>query len=125
MRSQALKYKRLMVITSSKMSTICWKEIPAVRQTGVRSEIVRYRKSPIDWVKGMTSVRSVRKGRRKNPPSVSTYRNESEQLYSEDVDQHMAILTEAVTPAAEISVKEIQVGDVGVPQSSVKRICGS
>ena len=41
------------------------------------------------------------------PPTVSTYRNKSEDLYAEDVDQYMAILSEVVTPTAEISLGDI------------------
>ena len=41
------------------------------------------------------------------PPFTSTYRTESGDIYAEDVDQHMTILLEVVTPAAEISVKYI------------------
>ena len=37
------------------------------------------------------------------PPYVSMYRSESGEMYDEDVDQHMAILPDVVTPAAEIS----------------------
>ena len=37
-------------------------------------------------------------------PAVSTYRNDSVELYAENVDQHMAILPKVVTPAAEISL---------------------
>ena len=52
------------------------------------------------------------------PPSVSMYRNESGKMYAEDVDQHMAVLPGVVTPAAEISLEDIQVGDPGEPLSS-------
>ena len=37
------------------------------------------------------------------PPSVSMYRSESGEMYAEDVDQHVEILPEVFTPAAEIS----------------------
>ena len=38
------------------------------------------------------------------PSIVSTYRYESGKLYAEDVDKHMAILTEVITLADEIPV---------------------
>ena len=47
------------------------------------------------------------------PSTVSAYRDFSEELYAEDVNQHMAILPEVITPAAEISFEDIQVGDPG------------
>ena len=53
-----------------------------------------------------------------NPSTVSTYRNESGELYAEDVDHHMVILPEVVTPVAEIALEDIQVGDPGEPLSS-------
>ena len=43
--------------------------------------------------------------------TVSTYRNDSGELYAEDVDQHMKILPESDIPAAEICLEGIQVGD--------------
>ena len=39
------------------------------------------------------------------PSTVSTYLNESGELYTEDFDQHMAILPKVVTSAAKISLK--------------------
>ena len=51
------------------------------------------------------------------PPTVSTYRNESGELYAEDYDHHMVILPEVVTPPDEISLEDIQVGDPGEPLS--------
>ena len=59
------------------------------------------------------------------PPTVSTYRNDSGELYTEDVDQHITILPEVVTHAAEIFRIEIQVGDPGDPLRVIKRSCGS
>lgn len=41
--------------------------------------------------------------------------HESGELFAEDVDQHMAILPEVVTPEKEITIEDIQVGDPGVP----------
>ena len=52
------------------------------------------------------------------PSTVSAYCDSSKELYAEDVNQHMAILPEVVTPAAEISLEDIQVGDPGEPLSS-------
>ena len=52
------------------------------------------------------------------PSTVAAYRNESGELYADDVDQHMAILPEVVRPAAEIFLEYIQVGDPGEPLSS-------
>ena len=49
------------------------------------------------------------------PPTMSKYRSESGELYAEDVDQHMAILPGVVTPASEISLDDIQVGDPREP----------
>ena len=52
------------------------------------------------------------------PSTVAAYRNESGELYADDVDQHMAILPEVVRPAAEIFLEYIQVGDPGEILSS-------
>ena len=41
--------------------------------------------------------------------------HESGELFAEDVDQHMAILPEVVTPAKEITIEDIEVGDLKVP----------
>ena len=41
------------------------------------------------------------------PLTESTYRNESGDLYAEDVYKHMALLPEVVIPAAEISLEDI------------------
>ena len=65
---------------------------------------------------GVVTIGGERK--REEPPTVSKYRTKSVELYAEDVDQHMAILPEAVTTAAEISLEDIQVGDLGKPMSS-------
>ena len=48
-------------------------------------------------------------------PDFSTYRHEFGELYAEDVDQHMAVLPDIVTPTAEVTIDDIQVGDPGVP----------
>ena len=53
--------------------------------------------------------------------TVFTYRNESGKLYSKDVDQHTAILPEVVTPAVEIYLEDIHVGDPGEPLSSAQK----
>ena len=45
---------------------------------------------------------------------VATYRNESGELYAEDVDQHMAVLPDIVTPTAEVAIDIFQVGDPDV-----------
>ena len=39
---------------------------------------------------------------------VATYRHESGELYAEDVDQHMAVLFDIVTPTAEVAINEIR-----------------
>ena len=49
------------------------------------------------------------------PSIVSTYRDEIGELYAEDINNHMAILPKVVTPAAEISLMDIQGGDPGEP----------
>lgn len=46
---------------------------------------------------------------------TSIYYRESGELYAEDVDQHMAVLPEIVSPTAEITIDEIQVGEPGIP----------
>ena len=51
-------------------------------------------------------------------PSASTYHIESGEMYAEDIDQHMEILPEVVTPPAEISLEDIQVGEPGDPLSN-------
>ena len=38
---------------------------------------------------------------------VATYRHESGELYSEDVDQHMAVLPDIVTTTAEVAIDDI------------------
>ena len=52
------------------------------------------------------------------PPTASTYRNDSGDLYAEDVDKHMAFVPEVDIPEADISLEDIQVGDPGEPLSS-------
>ena len=39
--------------------------------------------------------------------NISIYRHESEELYAEDADQHMEVLTEIVTPTAEVTIDDI------------------
>ena len=51
---------------------------------------------------------------------VATYCHESEELYAEDVDQHMAVLPDIVMPTAEVTVDDIQVGDLNVPLTDDK-----
>ena len=46
--------------------------------------------------------------------NVTPYRHESGDLYAEDVDQHMTVLTDIGMPTAEIIIDDIQVGDPGV-----------
>ena len=46
---------------------------------------------------------------------VATYRHESGELYAEDVDQHMAVLHDIVTPTTEVAINDIQVGNPDVP----------
>ena len=48
-------------------------------------------------------------------PDLSIHRHESGELYAEDVDQHMTVLPEIVTPTAEITINDIQVGDPDMP----------
>ena len=45
---------------------------------------------------------------------VATYRHESGELYAEDVDQHMAVLPDILTPTAKVAINDIQVGDPDV-----------
>ena len=111
MRSQALKFRWSTVKPSSKVSAICCKENPAVRQTGVRSGIMGYRKSAIGWCYGMMLWRSGRKRKDAEPPTVSTYHYKSGELYAEGVYQHMAITPEVVTLSAMVSLKYIQLVD--------------
>ena len=54
------------------------------------------------------------------PPSSSMYSNETEEMYAEDVDQHMAILPGVVIPATGVSLEAIHVRDPGDPLSSDK-----
>ena len=51
-------------------------------------------------------------------PDASTYRHESGELYAEDVDQHMAVLPDIVTPTAEVTIDDTQVGDLYGPQTT-------
>ena len=46
---------------------------------------------------------------------VTTYSHQCGDLYAEDVDQHMAVLPDIVTPTAEVTIDGIQVGDPDVP----------
>ena len=46
---------------------------------------------------------------------VAIYRHESGELNAEDVDQHMTVLPDIVTPTAEVAINDIQVGDPDVP----------
>ena len=48
---------------------------------------------------------------------VYTYRHEYGELYAEDVDQHMAVLHDIVTPSAEVATNDIQVDDPDVPRT--------
>ena len=53
--------------------------------------------------------------RTEEEPNVSTYRHESEELYTKDVDQHMAVLTDIGMPTALVTIDDIQVNDPDVP----------
>ena len=48
-------------------------------------------------------------------PGVSTYQHESEELYAEDVDQHMAVFPDIAMPTSEVTINGIQKGDPDVP----------
>ena len=48
-------------------------------------------------------------------PDVSTYRHESRERYVEDLDQQMAVLPDIVTPTAEVTTYDNQVGDMDTP----------
>ena len=48
-------------------------------------------------------------------PDVANAWHESKELYAEDVDQHMAVLTDIVMPTAGITIDDVQVGDPDVP----------
>ena len=50
-------------------------------------------------------------------PDVSTYRHESGKLYVENVNQHMAVLTDIAMPTSEVTIDDIQVGDPDVPRT--------
>ena len=41
-------------------------------------------------------------------PDISNYLHESGQLYTEDVDQYMAVLPDIETPTAEVTIEDIQ-----------------
>ena len=45
--------------------------------------------------------------------STPMYYHDGGELFAEDVDQHMAVLPEVVTPTQEITIDDIQVGDPG------------
>ena len=46
---------------------------------------------------------------------VHTYRHKNDDMYAEDVDQHMAVLPEVTACTTEMTIDDIQVGDPGVP----------
>ena len=48
-------------------------------------------------------------------PDASIYSHESGELYAEDVDQHMVVLPEVITPITEVSIDDVQVGDPNEP----------
>ena len=50
-------------------------------------------------------------------PDASTCRHESEELYAEYVDQHLAVLTDIVTRTVEVTIDDIQVGDLIFPMT--------
>uniref|UniRef100_A0AAV1T816 Reverse transcriptase n=1 Tax=Peronospora matthiolae TaxID=2874970 RepID=A0AAV1T816_9STRA len=43
------------------------------------------------------------------------YHHDAGELFAEDVDQHLAVLPEVVTPTQDITIDDIQVGDPGIP----------
>ena len=43
------------------------------------------------------------------------YRHDTGDLLAEDVEQHMSILPEVVVPTVDVAIKDIQVGDPGIP----------
>ena len=45
------------------------------------------------------------------------YYHDGSDLFAEDMDQHMAVLPEVVTPTQEITIDDIQVGDPGTPRT--------
>ena len=49
------------------------------------------------------------------PTKSSVYRHDAGNLYAEDVDQHMALLSEITVPMEKVAIEDIQVGDPGVP----------
>ena len=45
----------------------------------------------------------------------TTYRHEIKKLYAEYVDQRMVVLSDIVTPMAEVAIDKNEVGDLDVP----------
>ena len=80
----------------------------AIRDCGFQEKLCRL-------VKQEDVVAKRKESNDAEPSTVATFRNESGELYAEDFDQHIEILTEVVIPAAEISLEESQVGDPGEP----------
>ena len=61
-------------------------------------------------------------------PDVLTYCLASRELYVEDVDQHMAVLTEIFTSTSEFTIDDVKVGGPDLPltndqQQLIKLIC--
>ena len=50
-------------------------------------------------------------------PSATIYYHDGGKLFAEDVDHHMAVLPEVGTPAQEIRIDDIKVGDPGFPRT--------
>ena len=53
-------------------------------------------------------------------PKESTQYHESEKLFAEGVNQHMAFLPGAILTTTEIKIEDIQVGEPGVPLTDDK-----
>ena len=49
--------------------------------------------------------------------SAPIYYHHGGELFAEDVDQHMAVLPEVVTPMQEITIDNIKVSDPGFPRT--------
>uniref|UniRef100_A0AAV1VFN7 Reverse transcriptase n=1 Tax=Peronospora matthiolae TaxID=2874970 RepID=A0AAV1VFN7_9STRA len=48
-------------------------------------------------------------------PDELTYYHEGGELFAEDVEQHMAVLSEVSISTTEITIDDVQVGDPGIP----------
>ena len=63
----------------------------------------------------MDTTEEISTDKGKTVSDSSIYHHDSGDLFAEDVDQHMAVLPEVITPTAEVTMDDIQVGDPGVP----------